>query len=313
MRRSCRSPSVRRTPSASWLSSRRSGSRWFHSETGRTSIRRPCRTVTSLRAASARITSRAVVFETPNSSQMSCSVGGTPRSPLTILPARTRVTWSLSLRGRALLIVAWVVWSSVDLTADRTAAARRVSRSASHRRRHRDATDPAGRRGDAAARRPGRAAGDHRCRVRGTHRRSPRRGRRRPGGRLRRPRACREPDLPLQPRPALRGGPARARAGPPDAPRRQGGHRLLGDRPDRRRRRPLPVAEPDGDRPKRRPDGGAGPARGGTRRGRPDRRRRLEGASRRTRRAARSRRSSPPRPSSTCCARSRARPSSSST
>jgi hypothetical protein len=68
---------------------------------GRISIRRPWRTVTSPRDASAPITSRAVVFETPNSAQMSCSVGArssTPMSALTILPARTRVTWSLSLR-----------------------------------------------------------------------------------------------------------------------------------------------------------------------------------------------------------------------
>ena len=77
------------------------------------------------RAASAPITSRAVVFETPNSSQMSCSVGGRsarPTSPFTILPARTRVTWSLSLSDwtRAVVIVAKVVWSSCDLTADRT-------------------------------------------------------------------------------------------------------------------------------------------------------------------------------------------------
>src|SRR6266849_3938695 len=125
IRRSCRSPSVFRTPSGSSLSSSSSGSRWFHSATGRISIRRPWRTLTRPRAASAPITSRAVVFEAPNSSQMSCSVGGSsarPMSPFTLLPARTRVTWSLSLSDwtRAVVIVAKVVWSSCDLTADRT-------------------------------------------------------------------------------------------------------------------------------------------------------------------------------------------------
>ncbi len=137
---------------------------------------------------------------------------------------------------------------------------------------------PARRCGSAAARGSRDAAVDRRGRVRAADRGPARGGRRRSRRRLRRPRARREPCLPLQPRPAFRGGAARPRSRQQDAAGRQGGHRVRADRPDRGRRRLRPDLEPDGDRPQRGETLEQDAARGGCQPGRPGRRRRLEGA-----------------------------------